>query len=84
MHRCLVAVCCSVGWKIEVNVLNMICKWKELLWVVTLAHDMCVVLLLQGNDFAGNFTSTTHTHWFPTLYNLCPSCKPHHLYLVTN
>lgn len=41
-----------------------------------LAHDMCVVLLLQGDDFVGNFTFTTHTHWFPTLYNLWPSCKP--------
>ncbi len=41
-----------------------------------LAHDMCVELLLQGDDFAGNFTFTTHTHWFPTLYNLWPSCKP--------
>ncbi|KAH9555225.1 hypothetical protein CY35_08G103800 [Sphagnum magellanicum] len=38
----------------------------------------------KGDDFAGNFTFTTHTHWFPTLYKLCPSCKPHHLYLVTN
>jgi hypothetical protein len=30
----------------------------------------------KGDDFAGNFTFTTHTHWFPTLYNLWPSCKP--------
>jgi len=76
MHRCLVAVCCSVGCKIEVNVLNMICKWKELLWVVTW-HMTCVLYCCCRETILRGILLSQHTHiGFPLSTNCAPVVSP--------
>jgi hypothetical protein len=70
MHRCLVAVCCSVGWKIEVNVLNMICKWKELLWVVTWCMTYVLYCCCRETILWGILLSQ-HTHIGFPLSTIC-------------
>jgi hypothetical protein len=70
MHRCLVAVCCSVGWKIEVDVLNMICTWKELLWVVTW-HMTCVLYCCCRETISRGILLSQHTHIGFPLSTIC-------------
>lgn len=69
-------LCCSVGWKIEVNVLNMICTWKELLWVVTW-HMTCVLYCCCRETISRGILLSQHTHvGFPRSTICAPVVSP--------